>query len=147
MRAMATTFRRPARQAAALLLGLAAQAWAATPAQVMVTMSNAPDGTQSLRIDRSQVPAGPVRFVVRNLSADTVHELLVAKAPAGPLPMARTSSRVDERKLEGLEELGDLGPGRSGSLSMRLRPGRYVLFCNEPGHFVAGMHAELTVTE
>jgi uncharacterized cupredoxin-like copper-binding protein len=36
-------------------------------------------------------------------------------------------------------------PGQSGDLSAELQPGKYVLFCNVPGHFMAGMWAVLTV--
>jgi uncharacterized cupredoxin-like copper-binding protein len=55
-------------------------------------------------------------------------------------------ARVDESKLGGIKELGDLQPGKSGEMQMTLIPGRYVLFCNQPGHFMAGMVATLSVT-
>jgi uncharacterized cupredoxin-like copper-binding protein len=44
-----------------------------------------------------------------------------------------------------IEELGDLEPGESGQLTLDLTPGKYLLFCNEEGHFEAGMYAYLTV--
>jgi uncharacterized cupredoxin-like copper-binding protein len=53
---------------------------------------------------------------------------------------------VDEKKLKGIKELDDLKPGKDGTLTLNLKPGHYVVFCNEPGHFQAGMRAELTVT-
>ncbi|HLZ47335.1 MAG TPA: hypothetical protein VKR80_01640 [Candidatus Limnocylindria bacterium] len=31
------------------------------------------------------------------------------------------------------------------ALQLDLTPGNYVLICNEPGHFAAGMHLQLTV--
>jgi len=52
---------------------------------------------------------------------------------------------VDERKLRGVKELGDLEPGKSGTLTLDLKPVHYVVFCNQPGHFAHGMHAELAV--
>lgn len=149
MRATVRFFRRPAWQMAPILLGLATPVWAAAPAEVSVELANARDGSQVMRLDRSQVPAGRVRFTVRNLSRDMTHEFLVVRTKLAPsdLPMTAAGSRVDEKKLHGVEELGDLGPGKSVLKAMTLRPGHYVLFCNEPGHFKAGMRAELAVTE
>ena len=51
------------------------------------------------------------------------------------------------RRLIGHVELGDLEPGKSGTLPLTLQPGHYVLFCNQPGHFAGGMYAELTVAK
>ena len=36
-------------------------------------------------------------------------------------------------------------PGATRYLTVELRPGRYVFFCNMEGHFMAGMHAEVEV--
>jgi uncharacterized cupredoxin-like copper-binding protein len=44
---------------------------------------------------------------------------------------------------------GVLEPAESGALrdlSLKLHPGRYEVFCNMSGHFMAGMHAMLVVT-
>jgi hypothetical protein len=77
---------------------------------------------------RSKVPTGRVKFNVRNFGEDG-HDLAV-----------RT---VDGRVL-GL--LPELKPGRSGTLTLRLRkPGRYRVFCSLEGHEAKGMHAVLRV--
>ena len=60
-------------------------------------------------------------------------------------PLAKAGDRVDEKKLKGIKELGDLKPGKTGAMTVDLKPGHYVVFCNQPGHFGHGMHAELTV--
>jgi len=45
-----------------------------------------------------------------------------------------------------LGALAELKPGRSGTLTVRLRkPGRYRLFCSLEGHEAKGMHAVLRV--
>lgn len=36
--------------------------------------------------------------------------------------------------------------GTSSWLTMTLKPGRYELVCNLPGHYTAGMHTELDVS-
>jgi uncharacterized cupredoxin-like copper-binding protein len=42
-------------------------------------------------------------------------------------------------------EIADVGPGRSRTKTFNLEKGSYVLFCNLPGHYKAGMKARLTV--
>ena len=142
--------RASALVASSAVLGLAVQAWAAAVSTPMaVDMSNRPDGSQVMRLDRSKVPAGKVSFKVKNSSTDMVHEFLVVPTQLTPeqFPMNKDGSRVDEKKLKGIKELGDLELGKSGTLAMTLRPGHYVLFCNEPGHFKGGMYAELAVAK
>ena len=130
-----------------LVLGLTAPALAATPTVVTVEMTDQKDGAQVMRLDRAEVPAGKVSFKVKNTSPDLVHEFLVVPTRLTPdqLPTTKDGSRVDEKKLKGIKELGDLKPGKAGTLTLVLKPGHYVVFCNEPGHFRGGMHAELTV--
>jgi uncharacterized cupredoxin-like copper-binding protein len=62
------------------------------------------------------------------------------------VPYDETNGRVKESALGGVTELGDLEPGTSGALTMDLKSGTYMLFCNLPGHFKAGMYHVLTVT-
>ena len=52
-------------------------------------------------------------------------------------------TRVSEAGHVG--EVGDLKAGASGSTSVTLAPGHYVVICNLPGHYASGMHADLTV--
>ena len=66
--------------------------------------------------------------------------------PTGSRSAGTAAQGGREERLRGIKELGDLEPGKSGALTMTLKPGHYVLFCNEPGHFKAGMYAELVVT-
>jgi len=45
-----------------------------------------------------------------------------------------------------LGKVANLGSGASGSLTLTLGPGSYVLFCNEPVHYSAlGMHTAFSV--
>jgi hypothetical protein len=43
-------------------------------------------------------------------------------------------------------EVSELDPGKSGSVTVALKAGKYLLICNVPGHFGAGMWTEFTVT-
>jgi uncharacterized cupredoxin-like copper-binding protein len=42
-------------------------------------------------------------------------------------------------------EVSELDPGKSGSLTLTLDAGTYMLFCNLPGHYMAGMWTFVTV--
>jgi uncharacterized cupredoxin-like copper-binding protein len=119
-----------------------------------VGASSSPPGTTihvterdfRITLDRSQAPAGEVSFVDRNRGPDT-HELIVVRATGGRLPLRGDGITLDEDALKPrtLGEIDGAPPGTTQVLRVRLRPGRYVLFCNMLGHYMAGMHAELTV--
>jgi len=150
-----TRFPRHTRRSALgglLVLGLAAAFGApaiAGTSVITVDMWDKPDGTQGMTLSTDSVSAGKVTFRVTNVSkTDQEHEFLIAKTElaADELPFTQEGARVDESKLPGLQELGDLEPGDSGSLTLSLEPGKYLLFCNEEGHVKAGMVATLTVT-
>jgi uncharacterized cupredoxin-like copper-binding protein len=136
--------------AAPLVLGLLSMPAvpAAADTTVKIDMWDKPDGSQGMDLSTDQVTPGKVTFEVTNVSKnDEEHEFLIAKTDQAPdqLPTTQGGARIDESKLPGLEELGDLEPGKSGKLTLDLTPGKYLLFCNEEGHFAAGMFAYLTV--
>jgi uncharacterized cupredoxin-like copper-binding protein len=101
-----------------------------------------------IAVDRDSVPAGKVTFRTVNQSKDQVHELLVVRADASQaaLPYDEKKQEVLEKKIRRLGEVSDLKPGRSGALSLNLKPGSYLLICNQPGHYKAGMSTPFTVT-
>jgi uncharacterized cupredoxin-like copper-binding protein len=104
--------------------------------------------TMATRLDKATVKAGPVTFVVHNASKSAMHEmvLIAAKDPKMTMPMDDKEDKVVEDKVKHLGEVADLEPGTSGSLKRKLAPGSYILICNQPGHYHAGMWATLTVT-
>lgn len=97
--------------------------------------------------DRAKVPAGKVTFEVTNTSSGTIHEMLVARINSlnDKLPYIDNQNRVDEEAIKDLGEVSELDPGKSGALTVNLSPGLYLLFCNVPGHFDAGMWTTITV--
>jgi uncharacterized cupredoxin-like copper-binding protein len=99
-----------------------------------------------IMVSRSHVPAGDVRLVVTNKGPDT-HELLIARTRA-PLPLRADGITVDEEALEPVTVAEAEGEprGRVRVLELKLRPGRYELFCNMAGHYLGGMRARLTVS-
>ena len=111
-----------------------------------VDMSKA---TMGMKLSRASVKAGVVTFKVTNDSKETIHEMIVMflHDPTKPLPYIDAENRVDEDKAGDKGEVSELDPGKSGSLTVPLKAGKYVLICNVPGHFGAGMWTEFTVTK
>ena len=64
-----------------------------------------------------------------------------------PLPYIDAENQVDEDKVGDKGEVSELDPGKSGTLTVALKPGKYLLICNVPGHYSAGMWTEFEVTK
>ena len=95
-------------------------------------------------------PSRPAKitFDVTNWSRRLEHEMLVV-AVANPdvqLPYDSDDQRVIEEKIDSLGETEEMQPGASRDLTLDLKPGTYLLLCNLPGHYAAGMWTVLTVT-
>ena len=95
----------------------------------------------SVKPSATTVAAGTVRLHMTN-AGKSAHEVVVLKTdkPAGALG---NKSRIPETGHVG--EVGETPPGKSGTSTLHLKPGHYALVCNLPGHYMAGMHADLTV--
>ncbi len=94
----------------------------------------------------STLKTGDYTFRVDN-QGPTHHEFLVVPARTGSLPLRPDGLTVDEEAVE-RSEPGSLEPGAPGAvrdLTLQLKPGRYILFCNMEGHYMAGMHTDLVV--
>ncbi len=106
------------------------------------------EDSMGVMVSTATVPAGEITFKVLNSSADSVHEMVVAILPdtAAGLPYEEDMARVNE-DIDGanLGEVPELEPGDAGSLTIRLKPGTYVLYCNISGHYASGMWTILTV--
>jgi uncharacterized cupredoxin-like copper-binding protein len=90
----------------------------------------------------SQAPAGRVTFRVHNAGTIT-HEFVVIKTPRAASDLPIKNGRADESGNVG--ETGDLKPGLTKSVSLKLAAGHYALICNLPGHYLAGQHTDFTV--
>ena len=108
-----------------------------------------------LVVDRANAPAGTVSLVLSNVGF-TVHELVVLPLADGRQAGTRAvgaDQKVDETgslgeaSRTGAAGAGDgVEPGTAGWVSLDLPAGRYELVCNLPGHYAAGMYAELSVS-
>lgn len=93
------------------------------------------------------VPAGLVEFIVSN-QGQLPHEMEIIKTdlPFDQLPLK--GDRLDTKKagqeIAEIEE-DELTSGVISSLRINLTPGKYLIECNLPGHFQAGMKAQFIV--
>jgi uncharacterized cupredoxin-like copper-binding protein len=103
--------------------------------------------TMGIDVDRKKVPAGKVTFEVRNAGTEMIHEMLVSPIPNldAKLPYIDNDNRVDEEASRDLGEVSELEPGKSGALTLDLKPGFYILFCNIPGHYMSRMWTTIEV--
>jgi uncharacterized cupredoxin-like copper-binding protein len=90
----------------------------------------------------TRAAAGHVTFRVHNAGSIT-HEFVVIKTQRAAADLPLTKGRADEAGNVG--ETGDLTPGLTKSVALKLAPGHYALICNLPGHYLAGQHTDLTV--
>ena len=112
-------------------------------------------GRMMLRLALHTVPAGTVSFVALNHGTVT-HELVVLPLASGASAGTRavgTDNTVSEDGGvgEASNECGagageGIAPGDASWVTLALKPGRYELVCNLPGHYAAGMYAELDFT-
>lgn len=103
--------------------------------------------TMGITVDLAEVPAGEVTFQVTNDSKGMIHEMVLAPVAdtSSPLPYNSDEMKIDEDAAGHLGEVAELEIGQSGALTMTLKPGTYILYCNIPGHYAMGMWTLLTV--
>ncbi|MBW4091736.1 MAG: hypothetical protein HIU82_11615 [Proteobacteria bacterium] len=133
-----------------LPFGLLPRAHAATVVHVTQEDPSAGHGITRMRLVATphRVRAGEVVFEIRNISKDLSHEVLVIKPPhrLRSMPYSRKQNRLIESRIDKLADSGDQKPGQSYTMKVDLKPGKYLLVCNKPGHYRGGMHIWLTVT-
>ena len=100
-----------------------------------------------ININPMVVPRGNVKFIVTNLASTLVHEIIVAQVTDENelLVYDATKNKVDEETIQTLGQVAEIYPNKSASLTIELKPGKYVLYCNYAGHFMAGMWTVIEV--
>jgi len=91
-----------------------------------------------------RIPAGEAELVVRNHGPD-VHELIIVRSRRSRLPIRLDELTVDEEAVNEVGAVEGLPPNGVRRLLLHLAPGRYEVFCNMAGHFMAGMSGTLVV--
>lgn len=127
-------------------VALTTAAWA-EPTSLKVDLSDK-GGKDRIFLSTNHVKTGGVEFHIKNTSTTSLHEFLIIpwKGAITSLPYDNKTDQVIESKLLKLVGVEDMKPGAEAILRLPLKPGRYVVFCNQPGHYKQGMEARFTVT-
>ena len=104
------------------------------------------DGPFQLTADPATGTAGSVTFNVTNTGA-TIHNFRVIQTDLAPdaLPIDASGFQVDEAQVNVVQSGKDLNPQASEAVTAELQAGAFVLICNIPSHYQAGMRAAFTV--
>jgi uncharacterized cupredoxin-like copper-binding protein len=90
-------------------------------------------------------PAGKVAITAPN-EGKIEHELVLLKTDVNPGKLkTEKDGEVIEDAYSGPGEIPDVEAGETGKTTLNLRPGQYVMICNVPGHYKAGMYGRVTV--
>ena len=100
-------------------------------------------------VDATKANAGDVKFTIKN-SGTIDHEFLVVKTTyeAGKIPLGENNRFDEEDKgLTVIDEIKEWPSGETGTLTVKLEPGKYELLCNIAGHYKNGMWKAFEVLE
>jgi uncharacterized cupredoxin-like copper-binding protein len=133
-------------------------AQAASASTAVVATAPAPASTEVVTVSMtdfafkftpSTIKAGVVKFIVKNDASEQMHEMFLVKTDLAvdklPLEPDGSSINEDSNQFTKLGSVEDVDAGKSGEMTVKLEPGRYVYFCNKPGHYKMGMAGEITV--
>jgi uncharacterized cupredoxin-like copper-binding protein len=100
-----------------------------------------------ISLDKSSMSSGKIWYVVTNggvLDHDFV--LYRTDLAANALPVDEDGDVEDDLLPDPVDELEDIAPTKSPTLTVTLVPGAYVLICTQSTHYGQGMRAGFTVT-
>ena len=106
-----------------------------------------PGAPMGFTLTQHVIPHGTVKFIATNTSTLLEHEMLVVpiKDITQPLPYDTNIERFDEDASGAVGEIHETEPGETGTLTVDLEPGIYMLACNIPNHYAMGMWTLITV--
>jgi len=130
--------RRAQRLSLILLLVIVALALGACgPKAPAVTEVNVDLNEYTITMDKTSIPAGPVKFVFHNTGSLT-HEAVLEPSGVNDEPFSANGKESEAENIE---------PGQSATLEWTIdTPGDYQLGCHTPGHYEQGMFTTFTVT-
>ena len=98
----------------------------------------------SLTATPGSFSGGDVTFAIQN-DGPSAHEFVILRSDDAPDALPVENGLIPEDQVDLVDEAEDIAPGTNTSLSVNLEPGSYVLVCNLPAHYEAGMYAAFTV--
>jgi uncharacterized cupredoxin-like copper-binding protein len=108
------------------------------------TTVNASLGEYFIKLDKSSVPSGSVRFNISN-DGKIKHEFVVLKTNIAPGKLPLKNGEANEEIAASPGEVPGIASGKKKTLDVVMKPGKYVLLCNLPGHYKAGQYTGISV--
>jgi uncharacterized cupredoxin-like copper-binding protein len=93
----------------------------------------------------TEAAAGEVSFDLEN-DGPSLHTFFLVNTDLAEDALPVTDHVVDLGALEVVAQSGEVAVGAQAPVTGDLSAGTYVMLCNLPGHYEAGMHAAFTVT-
>ena len=124
-----------------MIMATACSAASPSPSTTAITAT-----LKEYSIELSAATAAPssVTFTVTN-SGTIVHEFVVLKTDVQAADLPLTNDEVTEDDYTVIDEVEDVESGKSGTLTVTLDAGHYVVICNIAGHVRQGMATDFTV--
>ncbi len=85
---------------------------------------------------------GPLKITLVN-NGEMPHELVVLRTSQTSPELKVTNKKVSEKNSIG--EIENVKPGEEKTKTFNLKNGHYVIVCNLPGHYSAGMRGDIVV--
>lgn len=136
--------RAPARLATLLAAVVLAAACGSDDEEPITTVS-VELGEFTISITPRAVNTGEVTFRIRNGGAQS-HDFLLISTEEPQDALHVENGVVVEEDYDILEHVHEIDVGAERSVSSTLEAGTYLIICNVPGHYGAGMHAALTAS-
>lgn len=98
----------------------------------------------SLDVRPGSFAPGSITFDIAN-EGPSAHEFVILRTDDAPDALPIENDLIPEDQIDLVDEAEDIAPGVKTRLTSTLAAGSYVLVCNLPSHYGAGMHAAFTV--
>ena len=95
----------------------------------------------TIAVSTQSVAPGKVTFVIQNRGT-IEHEFVVLR---GVTSLPVKGFKAVEPEANAVDEVEGIEPGKTGRLTVTLTKGKYLLLCNQPGHYQLGMYTTLVV--
>ena len=94
--------------------------------------------------DKKSIAAGSITFNAQN-KGGTPHELRIIKSDLAPDKLPVKDGKVDESAVQIVGKTAEIAAGKTEAQTTALTAGKYLLICNVPAHYTAGMTTAFTV--
>ena len=98
----------------------------------------------SLAVEPGTFAPGDITFGIQN-EGPSAHEFVIIRSDLEPGALPVDNGLIPEDQVDLVDEAEDIAPATNTTLSVDLAVGSYVLVCNLPGHYEAGVYAGFTV--